>query len=42
MIRNRRGVSGWRQEGSRWLNGASNRVDAAGSRMMPHLDCRYA
>ncbi|VWD02009.1 hypothetical protein BLA39750_02632 [Burkholderia lata] len=42
MIRNMRDVSGWRQEGGRWLNGASGRGDAGGSRKMPHPDSRFA
>ncbi|VWB06343.1 hypothetical protein BLA23254_00109 [Burkholderia lata] len=42
MIRNTRDVSGWRQEDSRRLNGASTRVDTGGSRMTQHSDSRFA
>ncbi|VWB94246.1 hypothetical protein BLA14095_04414 [Burkholderia lata] len=38
MIRNTRDVSGWRQEDSRRLSGASTRVAAGGNRMTQHPD----
>jgi len=38
MIRSTRDVSGWRQEDSRRLGGASTCADAGGNRMTQHLD----